>query len=76
MWSIETPDEPGRYWFKGLFELVDGQPKDMLEIVTVDQVGMVTLPGIATTFPLKRFIGEWEGPLIPPDGPAPLAKTP
>jgi hypothetical protein len=76
MWSIETPDEPGRYWFKGLFELVDGQPKDMLEIVTVDEVGMVTLPGIAATFPLKRFIGEWEGPLIPPYGPGPLAKTP
>lgn len=73
MWSIETPEEPGRYWFKGLFELVEGEPKDLLEIVTLDGVGMVTLPGIAQTFPLKRFIGEWAGPLLPPDNPAILA---
>ncbi len=73
MWSIETPEEPGRYWFKGLFELVEGEPKDLLEILTLDAVGMVTLPGIAQTFPLKRFIGEWAGPLLPPDNPAILA---
>lgn len=73
MWSIETPEEPGRYWFKGLFELVEGEPKDLLEIITLDAVGMVTLPGIAQTFPLKRFIGEWAGPLHPPDNPAILA---
>ena len=73
MWSIETPEEPGRYWFKGLFELVEGEPIDLLEIVTLDAVGMVTLPGIAQTFPLKRFIGEWAGPLLPPDNPAILA---
>jgi hypothetical protein len=73
MWSIETPEEPGRYWFKGLFELMEGEPKDLLEIVTLDAVGMVTLPGIAQTFPLKRFIGEWAGPLLPPDNPAILA---
>lgn len=73
MWSIETPEEPGRYWFKGLFELVEGEPKDLLEIITLDAVGMVTLPGIAQTFPLKRFIGEWAGPLLPPDAPGILA---
>jgi hypothetical protein len=73
MWSIDTPEEPGRYWFKGLFELVEGEPKDLLEIVSLDAVGMITLPGIAETFPLKRFIGEWAGPLFPPDDPAILA---
>ena len=72
MWSIE-PEIPGHYWFKGLFELVEGQPKDMLEIVTLDEIGMVTLPGIAETFPLRRFIGEWSGPLQPPDDPGILA---
>lgn len=68
MWSLDPPEEPGRYWFKGMFELVDGQPQDMLDIVTVDPVGMVTLPGLPASFPLKRFIGEWSGPLFPPDG--------
>jgi len=73
MWSIETPDEPGRYWFKGLFESVEGQPMDLLEIVTLDKAGMVTLPGLSATFPLLRFVGQWEGPLLPPDHPAALA---
>jgi hypothetical protein len=52
---------------------VEGEPKDMLEIITLDGAGMVTLPGLAQTFPLKRFIGEWAGPLLPPDDPGILA---
>ncbi len=73
MWSFDPPDEPGRYWFKGMFELVDGQPQDMLDVVIVDTVGMVTLPGLPASFPLKRFIGEWSGPLFPPDSSETLA---
>lgn len=73
MWSIEMPEKPGRYWFKGLFELVENEPENLLEIVMLDEAGRVALPGIAETFPLKRFIGEWAGPLLPPDEPGVLA---
>ena len=76
MSSIETPDEPGRYWFKGCPSLSTVKRKTCFGIITVDQVGMVTLPVSRRPFHLKTFGSSENGkaPLIPPDGPAPLAR--
>jgi len=39
---------------------------DLLNVVTIDEERVI-VPGVAGTVPLERFIGEWNGPLQPPD---------
>lgn len=66
MWSPITPSSSGQYWFKGAVEPIDDVLADLLNVVTIDQE-RVFVPGFAGTIPLERFIGQWHGPLKPPE---------
>lgn len=65
MWSATIPSSSGQYWFKGAFEPIDDVLADLLNVVTIDEE-QVIVPGVAGTIPLARFVGEWDGPLLPP----------